>query len=132
MRRLIEKTLRKILETPGCLQEKIFRRRELRATKLEASFLAGEVKLLTTGDSVRLDEHERNMILSAIEYVPFREAVELPQTKAWVRKVWRRLREKIQLSIKKDRIPDRMDITPDRPERPPEVEEDDETKEAPK
>ena len=102
MRRLIERTLRKILETPGRLWEKIFRRKELQASKLDVSFLKDRVKLLTTGDSVDLDQHERRMILSAIEYVPFREAVELPETRAFTRNVWRGLREKIQLSIKKE------------------------------
>lgn len=109
--------LKKIKEFPGYLWEKIFRRKELRASQLNASFLKDRVKLLTSGDSVILDEHERNMILSAIEYVPFREAVELPETKAMVRKIYRKLREKIQLSIKKE---DGLQPT----------KEDDETKEA--
>lgn len=84
------------------LWEKTFRRKELQASKLNASFLKDRVKLLTTGDSVDLDQYERRMILSAIEYVPFREAIELPETRAFTRKVWRGLREKIQLSIKKE------------------------------
>jgi len=102
--------------------EKIFRRKELVKYKTSAALLEKEVeekedliKRLTTGNSVALDQPERRMILSAIEYVPFREAVELPETKAHIRNVWRRTREKIQLSIKKE---DREPI------------EDDETKEA--
>ena len=122
--------LKKIKGFPGYLWEKIFKRKALRESRLDVSFLKDRVKLLAEGEDVALDQHERNMILSAIEYVPFREAVELPETKAWVRKVYRRLREKIQLSIKADRVPDRMDI-PKEPSFEPEVKEDDETKEAP-
>lgn len=91
------------------LWEKIFRRKELRESKLNASFLEDElkekkdlIKLLTTGNSVVLDQRERRMILSAIEYAPFRKSIELPQTQAHVRNIWRRTREKIQLSIKKE------------------------------
>ncbi len=104
--------------------EKIFRRKELAKYKTSAALLEKEVdekteeiRLLTTGESVNLDQHERNMILSAIEYVPFREAVELPETKAMVRKIYRGLREKIQLCIKKE-------------DGPQPVKENDETREA--
>ncbi len=81
--------------------ERIFRRQELEALAKEVGEKDEKIWLLTTGDSMKLDQHERNMILSAIEYVPFREATELPETKAWIRKVWRGLREKLQMSIKK-------------------------------
>jgi len=84
------------------LFEKIFRRKELAGLKEEVGHLATILWHLTTGDSMNLDQHERRMILSAVEHVPFREAIELPVTKAFVRKVWRGLREKIQLSIKKE------------------------------
>lgn len=101
------------------LWEKIFRRKELAKYKTSAALLEKEVeekenkiKLLTTGNSVALDQRERRMILSAIEYVPFRKSIELPQTQAHVRNIWRRTREKIQLSIKKeDREPKENDET---------------------
>lgn len=97
--------LKKIKRIIGDLIEKVFKRMELHNIKLEASFLKDRVKHLTSGESVNLDQHERRMILSAIEYVPFREAVELPETKAYIRTIWRRLRRKIQLSIKKEDQP---------------------------
>ena len=82
--------------------EKIFRRKELADLKEDVQEKAAQIKRLTTGDSMHLDQHERRMILSAIEYVPFREAVELPETKAHVRAIWRELREKIKVSIRKE------------------------------
>jgi hypothetical protein len=88
-----------------------------------------KITLLTRGEAVNMDRAERLMALSALEYVPFREGVELPETKHNVRQVYRRLREKLRILARRDAISDSLDITaPDGPE----VEEDDETKEAPK
>jgi hypothetical protein len=81
--------------------ERIFRRQELEALAQEVGEKEEEIRLLTTGDSMKLDQHERRMILDAIEYIPFREAIELPETKAWIRIIWRDIRKKIQMSIKK-------------------------------
>lgn len=103
------------------------REREKRA--IEAAVEATrKVNLLQEGDSIYLDQKERLMLLSALEYVPFREAVEIPETKHSVRQVYRRTREKLQILIRAYPIPDKMDIIPD----PPEAKEDDETKEVPK
>ena len=92
------------------LFEKIFRRKELRETKTElwkskseVLSLEDRVKLLTSGNSINLDQHERRMVLSAIEHTPFRKDIEAPVTRAYIRTVWRGLREKIKLSIKKER-----------------------------
>lgn len=85
------------------LFEKIFRREELRLSRAEVSWLWKRVRLLTSGDSINLDQHEKRMILSAIEYTPFRKDIEAPVTRAYIRIVWRGLREKIKLSIKKER-----------------------------
>lgn len=84
------------------LWEKIFRRKELRESKLDASFLRDRVKLLTSGDSVALDQHERRLILQALEFKPFAADVQTPATRFYIRGVWRGIREKIKLSIKKE------------------------------
>jgi len=84
------------------LVEKIFRRKELRESKLDASFLRDRVKLLTSGDSVALDQHERRLILQALEFKPFAMEIHTPATRFYIRGVWRRIREKIKLSIKKE------------------------------
>lgn len=95
------------------LWEKIFKRKELQKFKTQASLLEGEVEildqsrqeltqkvlLLINGVAVNLTQPERQMIKDAIEYAPFREAIELPETKAHIRITWRSLREKITISI---------------------------------
>lgn len=77
--------------------EKIFKRKELRESKLDASFLRDRVKLLTSGDSVALDQHERRLILLALEFKPFAAEIQMPATKFYIRGLWRRIREKIKL-----------------------------------
>ena len=61
---------------------------------------ANLIKSFTAGDSVCLTSFERQMILMAIDYKPYRDMISLPQTKRFVRDVWRGLREKIKASIK--------------------------------
>jgi len=82
------------------LIEKIFRRKELADLKEDVQEKAAQIKRLITGDSMHLDQHERRMILRAIELPPFRKLIEAPNTKAYVRIIFRRLREKLKLSIK--------------------------------
>jgi hypothetical protein len=83
------------------LIEKIFRRQELADLKKEVKEKAAKIDLLLSGDLMYLDQHEKRMILAAIELPPFRARVELPATKAHVRIVWRDLREKLKMYIKK-------------------------------
>ena len=84
------------------LIEKIFRRKELADLKEDQQEKTAQIKRLTIGDSMHLDQHERRMILSAMELPPFKEMIELPGTKAYVRAIWRGLREKIKASIRKE------------------------------
>lgn len=91
--------------------EWIFKRKELLKYKTCAGLLEGEVetlgeikRLLTSGESVNLTWNEKGMILNAIEYVPFKEGIELPETKAQTRITWRELREKIKLHMKEDMV----------------------------
>lgn len=126
--------------------EWIFKRKELQQSKTMASLLEQEADLMAStikikseqiekgeailnmlysGDAVRLTHNEKGMILDAIEYVPFKEGIELPETKAQVRITWRELREKIKLHLKADPVVEKMDITP---EAEPEAKEDDDTK----
>lgn len=84
------------------LIEKIFKRKELADLKEDVQEKKAQIKRLITGDSMHLDQHERRMIKTAIEFPAFRARVELPETKAHVRIVWRDLREKIKMSIKKE------------------------------
>jgi len=108
--------LKKTKKIIGDLWEKIFKRKELLKVKLEVSFLKEEVgkkesiiesqssqlKLLKSGDNVKLNQAERMMILNTIEYKPVREVIQLPATKAHVRITWRGLRKKIKLSLKEE------------------------------
>lgn len=57
---------------------------------------------LTSGASVQLTSYERQLILMAMEYPPHRDMIQSPQTKKFIRDVWRGLREKIKASIKED------------------------------
>lgn len=102
------------------------REREKRAIEVAVE-ATRKINLLTEGDSIYLDQKERMMLLSALEHIPFKEAVEIPETKHSIRQVYRRVREKLQILIRAYPTPDKMDVTPE-PE--PEVKEDDETKEA--
>lgn len=93
--------------------EWIFKRKELLKFKTQANLLEGEVEileqarkeltekvmLLTNGQAVNLTQPERGMILAAIKSPPFKNWIELPQTKAHVRATWRSLKEKITISI---------------------------------
>ena len=131
---------KKIKRFPGYLWEKIFQRKELNRLAVSEHLLKKEVeekaehiekgedilKLLYSGDAIRLTHNEKGMILDAIEYVPFRETIELPETKAHVRITWRNLREKIKLHLKENPV---VDEIREAPETEPEVKEDDETKE---
>lgn len=83
-----------------------------------------KINLLTEGDNIYMNQQERMMVLSALEYVPFKKAIELPETKYHVRGVYRRIREKIQILIRKEEREAR--------EAEPEAKDDDETKEVPK
>lgn len=100
----------------GDLIEKIFKRKELQKFKTQASLLEKEVEeqedelkdrsevicLLTSGMTMNLTQPERYMIRDAIKYVPFKEAIELPATKAHIRMTWRSLEEKITRSLRKE------------------------------
>lgn len=83
------------------LIEKIFRRKELANLQKEVKEKTAKIDRLLSGDIIYLDQHEKRMILAAIELPPFKARVELPATKAQVRIIWRGLREKIKLNIKK-------------------------------
>lgn len=116
------------------LIEKIFRRKELAKYKSSAEILekeveekAEEIGILTSGESIRLTQHEKRMVLLAIEEKPFRVQIELPITKAHIRVIYRELREKIKLHLKEDPV---VDEIREAPEKEPEVKEDEETKEA--
>jgi hypothetical protein len=104
--------------------EKIFKRKRLAEQEKIIKGQAEIIDLLTTGETMHLDQHERRMILRAIELPPFREMIDAPKTKHYVRVVFRKLREKLKVSIKADPVVDRMDI----PKEPVEVKEDDETR----
>jgi len=105
--------IKKVKRFFGDLWEKIFKRMELHNIKLEASFLkdkVGELEkaekemseticLLTSGMTMNLTQPERHMIRDAMKYVPFKEAIELPETKAHIRMTWRSLEEKITRSL---------------------------------
>ena len=122
----------KIKRILGDVWEKIFQRRELNRLAVSEHLLKKEVeagekvlKMLYSGDAVRLTHNEKGMILNAIEHIPFREFIELPDTKAHIRITWRELREKIKLHLKEDPV---VDEIREAPEKEPEVKEDDETK----
>lgn len=61
---------------------------------------ANLLKTMTEGNAVYLTSFERQMILMAIEYAPYRDMIRLPKTKRFIRDTWRGLREKIKVSIK--------------------------------
>lgn len=96
------------------LIEKIFKRKELEKYKNSASILEKEVEekasiiakqdlqliVLKSGQNINLTHNEKGMILNAIEHIPFREFIELPETKAILRITWRNLQEKIKLHLK--------------------------------
>lgn len=68
--------------------------------KKELNKKASTVRLLTAGDRVSLSQHERRMILAALneDETPFKERIQAPQTRAFVRQVWRDLRTKLRMS----------------------------------
>lgn len=119
--------------------EWIFKRKELLKFKTQANLLEKEVdgktkeieagnevlEMLYAGVAVRLTHQEKRMIIDAIEYVPFREAIELPETKAYIRITWRGLREKIRRHLKWDPSPAEIG---EAPKRELEAKEGDETK----
>ena len=80
--------------------EKIFRRKELADLKEDVQEKEAQIKRLITGETMHLDQHERRMILKAIETPTFEAIIEAPETKAYVRIVFRKLREKLKMSIK--------------------------------
>ena len=80
--------------------EKIFRRKELADLKEDVQEKKAQIKRLITGETMHLDQHERRMILKAIEAPTFKAMIEAPKTKHYVRIVFRKLREKLKLSIK--------------------------------
>ena len=82
--------------------EKIFRRKELADLKEDVQERKAQIKRLTTGETMHLDQHERRMILKAIDAPGYKTLIEEPSTKAYVRIVRKGLREKIKLSIKKE------------------------------
>ncbi len=82
--------------------EKIFKRKELADLKEDVAKKRGKIKFLLCGETMHLDQHERRMILRAIELPPFREMIEAPKTKHYVRVVFKGLREKLKQSIKKE------------------------------
>lgn len=82
--------------------EKIFRRAELADLKEDVQEKKAQIKRLITGETMHLDQHERRMILKAIEAPTFKALIEAPETKAYVRVIFRRLREKLKLSIRKE------------------------------
>jgi hypothetical protein len=82
--------------------EKIFRRKELADLKDDVQEKAAQIKRLITGETMHLGQHERRMILRAIEAPTFKAIIEEPGTKAFVRIIYRQLREKLKMSIKKE------------------------------
>lgn len=82
--------------------EKIFKRKELADLKKDVQEKERLITLATSGYVVHLAQHERRMILKAIQAPTFRELIEAPATKAYARTVYRSLREKIKLSIWKE------------------------------
>lgn len=74
--------------------------RRLEGVEVRCAELTRMNDLLTSGASVKLTSYERSMIRMALDYTPFRDMMCLPQTKKFIRDVWRTLREKIKESIK--------------------------------
>lgn len=72
----------------------------LEGVEVRCAELTAMNELLTSGASVKLTTYERNMILMAIEYPPYRGMIQSPQTERVKRDVWRGLRQKIRESIK--------------------------------
>lgn len=82
------------------LIERIFRRKRLRYLEAQNHLLTEMNELLITGESVQLTVNERKFIQEAIEDPCFKDRVELPQTKKYIRTVRNNLREKIRASLK--------------------------------
>lgn len=82
------------------LIERIFRRRRLAYLEAQNRLLMDMNENLVTGDSVRLTMGERRMIVDAIESPPYKDRVELPQTRKHIRAVRNSLREKIKASLR--------------------------------
>jgi hypothetical protein len=83
------------------LIKRIFwKRKRLRYLEAKNKLLMDMNELLTTGDSVQLTINERKLIKDAIEDPHFKERVETPQTKRFIRIVRNNLREKIRASLK--------------------------------
>lgn len=83
--------------------EKIFRRKRLAYLEAQNKLLADMNMNLVTGDSVRLTFDERKLLLNAIEAPHFKDRIELPQTKRYIRIVRNNLREKMRASLKEGR-----------------------------
>jgi hypothetical protein len=62
--------------------------------------LLAEIEILTTGDECSLTRRERQLILVAVQYGPFRELMEEPQTGKAARDAWKGVKEKIKLSLR--------------------------------
>lgn len=80
--------------------EKIFKRKEMTALRNLVFNQAEQIRQLTTGETMHLDQHERRMILRALKTSSFKAIIEAPETKAYVRIAFRGLQEKLKQSIK--------------------------------
>ena len=82
------------------LIERIFRRKRLAYLEAQNKLLMDMNELLVTGESVQLTLNERKLLLEALEDPYFKERVEVPQTKKFIRIVRNNVREKLRASIK--------------------------------